>query len=387
MTLQILIIDDDPITRMVLKKTLLGQGYAVIEAQNGEEGIAQAKQFYPALIICDWQMPGMDGLEVCRQIKAVPSLSTTFFVLLTARTAVNDRVEGLDTGADEFLSKPIEVSELRARVKAGLRIYQSAQDLHKLAQDLHIQKQALETELAEAADYVRSLLPQSIDGTITINSRFLPSKQLGGDCFDYYWLDPDYLVIYLLDVSGHGLGAALPSVVIQNTLRSQSLPRTNFYRPDHVLKALNEVFQMEKQNECYFTIWYGVYNLQKRQLTYASAGHPPAILVSDGKISVPQVKQLKTWGLPIGVLPEATYTCETCEVTQNSTLYVFSDGIYEIKQPNGDFWDLEGFVNLLVNDRSPASSEDLDQILQQVQSISGSNLFEDDCSLLQVQIR
>jgi sigma-B regulation protein RsbU (phosphoserine phosphatase) len=390
MTLRILIIDDDPITRMVLKKTLLGQGYAVTEAQTGEEGMIQAKQLHPALIICDWQMSGMDGLAVCHQIKSDPALSTTFFILLTARTAVADRVEGLNTGADEFLSKPIEVSELQARVKAGLRIYQSAKDLQKLAQDLHAQKQALETELTEAAEYVRSLLPLSIDGTVAIASRFLPSKQLGGDCFDYYWIDSDFLVMYLLDVSGHGLKAALPSVVIQNTLRSQSLPRVNFYRPDHVLKALNETFQMEKQNECYFTIWYGVYNQPKRQLTYASAGHPPAILMTNGAsdrlVSTPEVKQLKTCGFPIGMLPDATYTSQSCKVEQNSTLYIFSDGIYEIKQPDGDFWSLDGFIELLMKYSVTVGSEGLDQILQHVQTIGGSSIFEDDCSLLQVRL-
>lgn len=387
MSFQILIIDDDPITRMVLRKTLLGQGYKVIEAQTGEDGITQAKEFCPALIICDWQMPGISGLEVCRQIKADPLLSATFFILLTARTAVADRVEGLDTGADEFLSKPIELSELRARVKAGLRIYQSAQDLQKLAQDLQTQKQALETELAEAADFVRSLLPQPINGTITTNYRFLPSKQLGGDCFDYYWLDPDSLVIYLLDVSGHGLGAALPSVIVHNTLRSQSLSSVNFYHPEQVLKALNDLFQMERQNECYFTVWYGVYNQQTRQLTYASAGHPPAILISNATVPTSEVKQLKTWGIPIGMLPEATYTSKSCKIEDNSTLYIFSDGIYEIKQPDGKFWTLDGFINLLIKHNATVSAESLDQLLEQVQVISGSNLFEDDCSLLQVQLR
>lgn len=374
---QILIIDDDPFIQLVLKKTLQSQGYDVIATLNGEDGIAQAQQHQPALIICDWQMPGMDGLEVCRIIKADPALAKTFFILLTSRSAVVDRVKGLDTGADDFLSKPIEVSELKARIRAGLRLYQASQELQTLAEALQMQKQALEAELGEAADYVKSTLPAPISGKVTIAARFLPSRQLGGDCFDYYWLDPDYLMVYLLDVSGHGLGSALLSVAVQNVLRSQSLPGVNFYQPHLVLKALNEIFQMEQQNNRYFTIWYGIYNQRKRQLTYASAGHPPAVLVSG---TTADVKQLKTRSQPIGMMPDAKYTSESCDVEQPSTLYIFSDGIYKIRQGDETFWTLAAFIDLLTATVQP------DEILQQVQTIGGSDTFEDDCSLLQIQL-
>lgn len=130
---KILVIDDDPIVRTVLKKTLQNQGYDTTVASNGEEGITQAQLLHPALIICDWMMSQVDGLEVCRRIRTDPELTTTFFILLTARGAVRgeeeDRVKGLDAGADEFISKPIEMNELKARVRAGLRLHQLNQDL------------------------------------------------------------------------------------------------------------------------------------------------------------------------------------------------------------------------------------------------------------------
>ena len=376
---QILIIDDDPIIQMVLRKTLQEQGYEVLLARSGEEGIIQAKKHLPALIICDWQMPGMNGLAVCRQVKADASLSKTFFILLTSRSTVEDRIMGLDTGSDDFLSKPIEVSELKARVRSGLRLYQ-------LAQDLQAQKQTLEAELTEAAEYVRSLLPKPLIGEVSIDFQFVPSRQLGGDCFDYYWLDPDYLMIYLLDVSGHGLGSALPSVSMQNVLRSQSLDRVNFYQPSHVLKALNEIFQMDGQNDRYFTIWYGVYNRQKRLLTYASAGHPPAILLSQEPNTAPQIKRLKTRGTPIGMLKDSSYVNGFCNIEASSTLYLFSDGIYEIKQADDTFWSLDSFINLLSNHDSAETFNSPHQIVQQVLTLSNDVPFEDDCSLLRIQL-
>jgi phosphoserine phosphatase RsbU/P len=372
----ILIIDDDPTTRLALQNMLKGQGHDVLVVRSGEEGIQQAKQFHPALIICDWMMPQIDGLEVCRQIKSDPNLSTTFFILLTARAAVEDRVIGLDTGADDFLSKPIDMNELKARVRAGLR-------LRQMTQDLQIQKQKLENELSEAAEYVRSLLPPPLTGSVEIDARFIPSTQLGGDCFDYHWLDPDYLAIYLLDVSGHGLGAALPSVSVLNLLRSQTLDGINFYQPDAVLRALNEVFQMTEQHNRYFTIWYGVYNQTKRQLVYASAGHPPAVLISHNADNTIECKQLSTPDMPIGIFPETKFIYDRCEIKQLSTLYIFSDGVYEINQANGNMLGLEAFVQLITEHWQP-KSKNLEGILRHLQRLNSKAAFDDDLSLLQV---
>lgn len=377
--LKILVIDDDPIIRLFLKKALQKQGYDVSLATNGKEGLELAQSIQPGLIICDWIMPVMDGLDVCRHVKADPNLSTTFFILLSSRRGLADRVQGLDSGADEFLSKPIEVVELQARVRAGLR-------LHQMSQDLQRQKQMLEAEIDEAVEYVRSLIPAPMHGAVSIDSCFIPSRQLGGDCFDYYWLDPDYLVIYLLDVSGHGLGATLLSTAVLNLLRSQSLPDVNFYQPHDVLRSLNDTFQMNSHNEKYFTIWYGVYNKAKRLLTYASAGHPPAIMISESADenaprSASTVSRLKTPGLPIGMMPEAVFQSDRYFVPANSSLYVFSDGIFEVGQLRGGTWGLNDFVDLL-STRNPHAN--LQDILDVVLTYNDAESFEDDLSLLRL---
>ncbi|NET35104.1 MAG: SpoIIE family protein phosphatase [Cyanothece sp. SIO1E1] len=372
---QILVIDDDPIIRVFLSRALQAESYSVALANDGISGLKQAEELCPDLIICDWIMPGIDGLEVCRRIKANANLSTTFFILLTSRGGLEDRVRGLDTGADDFLSKPVELNELKARVRAALRTFQ-------LNRDLQAQKQRLELELMEAAEYVRSLLPSPLLGNITIDSRFIPSKQLGGDCFDYYWLDPDYLVIYLLDVSGHGLGAALPSVSMLSLLRSRSLPNVSFYRPDDVLRALNQVFQMEHQNDKYFTMWYGVYNRLTRELVYASAGHPPAILLSTAPDGLLQAERLKTRGMPVGVTEDAQFKCGHCQIPSGSLLYIFSDGVYEVTQPNGNVWGIDAFINLLI---SSGECSSLDSVLNNIQTLNAQTPFEDDLSLLKVK--
>ena len=373
---QILVIDDDTAVQELLRRTLKKQGYEVTVASNGEDGVAQAQKLRPALIICDWIMPRLTGIDVCRRVKADPDLSTTQFFLLTSLGSIADRVKGLDAGADDFISKPIELNELQARVRAGLR-------LHQLSRDLKIAKQDLEAELAEAAEYVQSLLPDPMVEPVSIESKFIPSRQLGGDCFDYNWLDSDYLAIYLLDVAGHGLRAALPSVAVLNLLRSRALPNIDYYKPSDVLRALNTTFQMSYQNDKYFTIWYGVYNRIDRTLVYASAGHPPAVLISQSPTSKAKVQQLRTAGMPVGMFPDARYVDNCCDVEDLSTLYIFSDGVYEIHQPDGDIWGLDPFIDLLAA-YNGGTADQLELVLNYTQKLNAKAVFDDDWSLLKV---
>jgi len=378
---QILIIDDDPTIQRVLQKAILKEGYQVEVASDGQKGIELAQALQPSLIICDWVMPGVDGLEVCRQVKAHPNLSTTFFILLTSRNSLEDRVLGLDTGADDFLPKPIEITELHARIRAGLRI-------HQLTNDLQQQKRLLESELAEASEYVQSLLPHSLEFPIQIQTTFIPSRQLGGDCFDYYWLESGELVLFLLDVSGHGLSAALPSVSILNLLRSRSLSDVDFRQPVQILNALNRIFQMGGQGDRYFTLWYGVYNPKSHKLIYASGGHPPALLVSPTPtLCTPQsieIESLRTRGIPIGLFSDSQYTDAEQIIQPGSCLYIFSDGVYELPQPNGEIWGLARFIELL-RSLHAESLPSLSTIQECLIRENNHSVFPDDISLIKVQ--
>ena len=373
----ILIIDDDPIIQKLLKRTLTQSGYEVILANTGEEGLTKALQHRPAMIICDWLMPGISGLDVCRQVKILPELSATFFILLTSLGSVDDRIKGLDAGSDDFLCKPIELNEFKARVRAGLRLYQ-------LNQALQEQKKLLETELSEASSYVCSILPEPLtDPAISIDFRFIPSSRLGGDCLDYYWLDGDNLVIYLLDVAGHGLKATLPSLSVINLLRYKGLNQVNYYQPKEVLKGLNRTFQMTQRNDKYFTIWYGVYNKKKKVLTYATAGHPPAVLLSNDPYDALGKQYLKTPGFPVGMFPESEYVEEKCKIVNPCSIYIFSDGIYEINQLNGDMWKLNDFIDLLKYQHQ-FSDKNLDDILDRVKRKNPEYNFSDDLSIMRL---
>ena len=373
--LQILVIDDDLVMRLVLKKTLQEQGYEVIVAKNGKEGIELAQKHHPALVICDWLMPEVDGLDVCAQIKQDHNLSSTFFILLTSRSAVEDKVKALDSGADDFLSKPIEKIELIASVRAGLRLYQ-------LNQDLQLQKHLLESELNEASEYVRSLLPVSLEGEVNISTQFIPSSQLGGDCYDFYWLDSDHLAIYLIDTSGHGVGSALLSISILNLLRSQSFGKEKFYDPSLVMTELNRAFQMSQQGGRYFTMWYGVYKRSQRKLVYANAGHPPALLAVGNDNS--QLQQLPSLSMPIGFFPDIEYESAELAIAPNSSLYVFSDGIFEVMQADNKIWGLPKFIDLLTHELPHNTTIRAEWVRQCICRETPDAEFGDDVSLLQI---
>ncbi|MEM6450178.1 MAG: SpoIIE family protein phosphatase [Cyanobacteria bacterium P01_D01_bin.105] len=394
-SVDILVIDDDPAILKSLQRFLHKRGYRVATAADALTGLKKA-ELEPAVIICDWVLPGgIAGIDICHRIKQNPQSSTTAFLMMTGHTDGNKRIEAIEAGADDLLFKPVNLAELAARVRSGMR-------LHQLTQDLKAQTRRLEAELSEAATYVTSLLPadtpkDTVSETgVSISSHFISSQELGGDCFDHYWIDPDYLIMYLLDVSGHGLGAALLSTSVLNVLRSQSLPNVNFYRPESVLKGLNETFQMDSQNDKYFTIWYGVYNRSTHELSYGSAGHPPALLAHPATDSRPtELVQLRTSGLPIGMMSDATYQWKRCTVPDNSHLYIFSDGIYELQpahlqltstppdtDPSDSQLGLNGLLQIMM---ALAANRQLssDKIVQRVSDFSGSQ-FEDDLSLLEI---
>jgi sigma-B regulation protein RsbU (phosphoserine phosphatase) len=238
-------------------------------------------------------------------------------------------------------------------------------------------QQKLAANLAEAAVYVQSLLPKKLQGAITTDYVFEPSSQLGGDTFGYHFIDQDHFVIYLLDVSGHGVGAALLSVSVMNVIRARTLGGVDFRKPSAVLAALNATFQMENQNNLFFSIWYGVYSSNDQRLVFASGGHPPALLRQPGRAT-----PLSTRGPAIGCLPNYSVPEAETKVLPGDQLLVFSDGVYELLKADGKpltYAEFEQGICLRGEDRlQPAD------LMEEARQLQKREIFEDDFSLLSV---
>ena len=120
----VLVVDDSLVQRRILALSLQKWGFEVSEAESGEEALAICKRMSPDIVLSDWMMPGMDGLEFCRQFRQLPRQTYGYFILLTSKTEKDSVARGLDCGADDFLPKPVNTTELRARIAAGERIFQ-----------------------------------------------------------------------------------------------------------------------------------------------------------------------------------------------------------------------------------------------------------------------
>jgi sigma-B regulation protein RsbU (phosphoserine phosphatase) len=126
---KILVVEDERDTRFILDKLLTKNNFEVLAVNNGKEALKALETYSPKVILADWTMPVMDGLELCNQVKNDERFKTLYFIILTARTSLRDRVTGLDVGADDFLMKPIENQELVARIRSGVRIYNLQREL------------------------------------------------------------------------------------------------------------------------------------------------------------------------------------------------------------------------------------------------------------------
>jgi phosphoserine phosphatase RsbU/P len=239
----------------------------------------------------------------------------------------------------------------------------------------------LDRDLLRASNYVMSLLPARLaSGPVLAEWRFVPSTQLGGDAFGYYWLDETTFVFYLLDVSGHGVGSAMHSVTALNVLRQRALPQVDFKDPASVLASLNNRFQMADHNGLFFTMWYGVYDITDRSLTCGCAGHHPAYLVDREKRAAQPVGDS---ALMIGVMRNLSFPVRRISVPEGSTLHLFSDGVFDIETPNDQRWTREDFLPLLLAPAIPNASE-ADRIYESVKEAARPGPLDDDFSLLVV---
>ena len=274
--------------------------------------------------------------------------------------------ESFSAMAREIRSREERLEEWNANLEETVR--QRTLELEKA-------NRAMEGELAEAASYALAVLPARLTEPVTTDWVFITSSQLGGDSFGYHWLDDGTLAFYLLDVCGHGVGAALLSISVVNVLRTGSLSGVDFRDPSSVLRGLNDTFPMEQQNDMYFTGWYGVYDLASGTLRFASGGHPPAVLVSREGVS-----HLAAKGPVIGAFPKALYETGEIIVPAGARLYLFSDGTYEVDRPDGTMMSFEEFSAILADRNRPRG---LDAIVSEVRRQQGQESFADDFSLVE----
>jgi len=242
--------------------------------------------------------------------------------------------------------------------------------------------ETLERDLQQASRYIVSLLPRPIEaGPVRTDWVFEPSASVGGDAFGYMALDDDRFAGFLIDVSGHGVAAAVHTVSVLNVMRQRALAGVDFGEPSQVLERLNEMFGMEAHGGLFFTFWYGVYSHRSRALRYASAGHHPAFLVDAARRAM---RPLRTRNPPVGAMTDPRFAAAAVEVEPGSTLYIFSDGVFEIEAADGRMLALADFTPLLLEAAEPGVGEP-ETLRRRVRQRTRGGPWADDFSILAVK--
>lgn len=382
-TIRVLLIDDQPIVGESVRRMLADESDIVLEyCQDPTDAIQRANQFAPTVILQDLVMPEVDGLTLVRFIRANPGTREVPLIVLSSKEEPTVKAEAFARGANDYLVKLPDRVELIARIRYHSRGYIALLERNEAYRRLAESRKQLADEIDQAAQYVRSLLPTPLQkGAIRTDWRFVPSTQLGGDSFGYHWLDDDHFALYLLDVSGHGVGASLMSVSAMNVIGSKSLPNVDFCQPSQVLGGLNVAFDMDRHDGKYFTIWYGVYQPSTRRLHYAGGGHPPGALFGGSTRETAELMLLESDGPAVGFGMDLEFESQEVILPDYARLYLFSDGAFEIQIADGPMWTLNEYLAYLGQRQDQATV--MDSVLEHCVEIHGTPVLDDDCSILQ----
>ncbi|MGR3662033.1 MAG: PP2C family protein-serine/threonine phosphatase [Paracoccaceae bacterium] len=393
---RVLVVDDSRAQRRILSVYLARWGYAVLEAASGAEALELCKTNEIDLIVSDWMMPGMTGLELCQAFRAQQRDHYGYFILLTSKSEKEDVAHGLDVGADDFLTKPVAANEFLARIRAGERILRMERELteqNRLVSETLAEISALydslDRDLAEARNLQQSLVRERFRdfGAARVSLLLRPSGHVGGDLVGFFPITPDQIGTFAVDVSGHGVASALMTARLaaylsgsspdQNLALTRSddgalLPRS----PAKVAAHLNRLGLEDIETELYFTMMMGHFNMKTGIVTLSQCGHPNAVVQrADGS-----VEYCGDGGMPIGLIEDASWEDFTIQLHAGDRLLLLSDGITECPDPNDNMLEEDGLTRLLKRNARLQGNTFFETLIWDLTAYAGDKNFPDDVS-------
>lgn len=385
-----LIVDDSRAQRLIFARHLRDWGYQTTEAASGLEALALCRTTHFDLVLSDWMMPGMNGLEFCQSFRALKNENYSYFILLTSKNDKDSVAEGLNVGADDFLNKPVSTMELRARISAGERLLDMEREVRKTLQQLQQVHNALERDLQQARKLQHALIRDRFRdyGTSHLSLLLQSSGHVGGDLVGTFRISENTIAIYSIDVSGHGVAAAMLSARIsalfaegaqsQNIALSQD-PQTGAIRacaPEQVAARMNDLMLSEMDTDTYLTLAYAELDLATGRAKIVQAGHPhPAVQRKSGKVEF-----VGQGGLPIGLIPQAGYTSFEVTLAPGDRLFLYSDGITECNDAGGIEFGQDRLGQMMETLAQTQGLDFLDAVKWQLGQWAGKDEFSDDVS-------
>lgn len=393
---RVLIVDDSRLQRKILSSSVKRWGYEVLEADSGVVALEICKTDPPDIVLSDWMMPKMNGLEFCNAFRNLPGENYGYFILLTSKSEKGEVAQGLQAGADDFLSKPVNAHELRARISAGERILDMQRELteknrmiSETLQELQRVYDSLDSDLIEAKKLQQSLIRERTKSFETGELSLLlrSSGHVGGDLVGFYPAGAGHLGLYAIDVSGHGISSALMTARLAGYL-SASAPDQNValerlengsYRsrpPDQVIEALNDLVLDEMETEHYFTLLLADVDLKTGKVILGQAGHPhPAVQRCDGTI-----EQTGTGGFPVGLMYGITFESFEIQLKPGDRIALLSDGVTECPNLDGDMLEEEGLAAMMTELRDINGPAFFEALMWNLSNFAGTDDFPDDVS-------
>ena len=392
----VLVVDDSKAQRRVLSLNLARWGYQVHEAASGEAALEICKSNDIDLVVSDWMMPGMDGLEFCQAFRALRQDRYGYFILLTSNSEKAEIAHGLDVGADDFLTKPVAANEFRARIRAGERILTMERELIKKNQlinetlcEISTLYDALDLDLIEARNLQQSLVRDRHRdfGAAQVSLLLRPCGHVGGDLVGFFPISDTQLGLFAIDVSGHGVAAALMTARLAAYLSGSSAEQNLALSTDESGKVvakspataaavLNDLIQTEMETEIYFTMLLGHFDMTTGIATLVQCGHPnAAVQRADGS-----VEYWGEGGLPIGLIAGAAWSDFTIQLAPGDRLMLLSDGITECRGRDGGMLEEVGLADLLRRNTHLHGHSFFETLVWDLTKFAGDKDFSDDVS-------
>ncbi len=355
---KILIVDDSEFSRCLISEVFKGQGFRNIEvAQDGRLGLEKTKQIKPDLVILDLMMPEMDGFEYCEAIRKDPEFANMPILIQSAVTVSQDVSKAFKAGATDFVNKPIKADEVISRAKVHI-------ENKFMMQDLNMYRSRVESELKLARAMQDSLMPKERELSdlsktyhLDIAAYFEPSFEIGGDFWGTKAISPNQLAIYNVDLSGHGIAAAINTFRFHTVLHEHGVDRSD---PSEYLSSLNKRMKELLPIGHFATMFYGIINTEENKLYYSSAAAPTPFLINQGGKNI---VNLESAGLPIGATGEASYEIHTVEFNKGDILFLYSDALIETENDCGEFLSETSIVEIIKKSSDKKSQEILNDML------------------------
>jgi serine phosphatase RsbU (regulator of sigma subunit) len=386
---KILIADDHELSRFKLQNDLEKWGHEVTAAADGEQAWELFNKHKFAIVITDWMMPKLDGLELVKMIRSAECSDYVYIIMLTAKAEKHDTVAGMGAGADDFLVKPIHRDELQVRLRAGIRIT-------KLNRQLNETNRRLEHGREAAAQIQRLFLPtvkpqiRGYDFAWEHN----PCGELGGDMFNIVALGASHVGLYVLDVTGEGVPAALLATTLSRVMAPASDPTSvlversavgsefRVREPVEVARELNRRFGTQEGKQ-FFTLAYGVLNLESRTFQFTSAGHPPLLHLQTGR----SPSMLDVEGFPIGMAPDSDEFQQRSVVLEpGDRILIYSDGLPDALRGDGEVFGAARLLEAVQSFSHRALDGVIRSVMSEVRDWRGDADFKDDVSILAFQV-